>query len=221
MPPMRVLADEKRVDDLVQDLSQAVCDDMSHARAQGDSAKWAIIGIRSRGDVLAKRLATTVKPDLVGTLDITLYRDDLSEVASQPIVRPTEIPFSLDGLNVVLVDDVLMTGRSVRAALQLLMDLGRPKRVWLIVLVDRGQRELPIAPDHVALDLSGSAAHRASGSQTIGRGGGELADTVAPDERVTVKLKPTDSEDAIQIHPARSASTSSMTTSTPQGAGGT
>ena len=203
---MRVLADDKRVGDLVEDLSKAVTRDMALARSRGDDAKWAIIGIRSRGDVLAKRLAASVKPDLVGTLDITLYRDDLSEIASQPIVRPTEIPFSLDGLNVVLVDDVLMTGRSVRAALQLLMDLGRPKRVWLIVLVDRGQRELPIAPDHVALDLSGSAAHRSTdghAGHTIGRGGGELAETVAADERVTVKLMPTDSEDAILIHSAK------------------
>lgn len=203
MPPMRVLADDKRVSELVEDLSKAVTRDMANARSRGDDAKWAIIGIRSRGDVLAQRLATTVKPDLVGTLDITLYRDDLSEIASQPIVRPTEIPFSLDGLNVVLVDDVLMSGRSVRAALQLLMDLGRPKRVWLIVLVDRGQRELPIAPDHVALDLSGSAAHRSTDGHTIGRGGGELADAVTVDERVTVKLKPTDSEDAILIHSAK------------------
>lgn len=204
MPPMRVLADEQRVAELVDDLGKAVMRDMANAKARGDNAKWAIIGIRSRGDVLASRLAAKVKPDLVGTLDITLYRDDLSELASQPIVRPTEIPFSIDGVNVVLVDDVLMSGRSVRAALQLLMDLGRPKRVWLIVLVDRGQRELPISPDHVALDLSGSAAHRASGGHTIGRGGGELADAVAADERVSVKIKPTDSEDAIVIHPAKS-----------------
>ncbi len=204
---MRVLADDKRVAELVDDLSKAVTRDMAGARSRGDDAKWAIIGIRSRGDVLAQRLAQTVKPDLVGTLDITLYRDDLSELASQPIVRPTEIPFSLDGVHVVLVDDVLMTGRSVRAALQLLMDLGRPKRVWLIVLVDRGQRELPISPDHVALDLSGSAAHRSTGGHTIGRGGGELAQAVAPDERVTVQLNPTDDSDAILIHSARTPPT--------------
>lgn len=207
---MRLLADEKRVAELVDDLAKAVMRDMANAKARGDNAKWAIIGIRSRGDVLASRLAAKVKPDLVGTLDITLYRDDLSELASQPIVRPTEIPFALDGIHVVLVDDVLMSGRSVRAALQLLMDLGRPKRVWLIVLVDRGLRELPISPDHVALDLSGSAIHRHTIGHTIGRGGGELAEAVAADERVSVKIKPTDSEDAIVIHPAKS-----------KGAGGT
>jgi len=203
MPPMRVLANDERLNELVGDLSEAVARDMSAARSRGDNAKWALIGIRSRGDVLARRMAERIKPDLVGTLDITLYRDDLSEVASQPIVRPTEIPFSLDGVNVVLVDDVLMTGRSVRAALQLLMDLGRPKRVWLIVLVDRGQRELPICPDHVALDLSGSAEARAARGPTIGRGGGELAEAVASDERVAVYLRPTDERDAIVILPAK------------------
>ena len=102
--------------------------------------------------MLAQRLAQHFKNDVlagrVGSLDITLYRDDLSEIGAQPVVRTTDIPFDVDGLNVVLVDDVLMTGRSVRAALQSLMDLGRPKRVWLSVLVDRGGRELPIAPDH-------------------------------------------------------------------------
>jgi pyrimidine operon attenuation protein/uracil phosphoribosyltransferase len=196
---MRVLANEKRVGDLVDELGEMVARDMSAARARGDQSKWALVGIRSRGDVLARRMAERVRPDFVGTLDITLYRDDLSELANQPIVRPTEIHFPIDGINVVLVDDVLMTGRSVRAALQLLMDLGRPRRVWLIVLVDRGRRELPISPDHVALDLSGSAASRASAAGNIGRGGGELADAITPDEHVTVRLKPTDAEDAIVV----------------------
>jgi len=200
MPPMRVLANDQRVSDLVDDLSETVSRDISAARAAGDHSKWALVGIRSRGDVLARRMAERVKPDFVGTLDITLYRDDLSELANQPIVRPTEIHFPIDGVNVVLIDDVLMTGRSIRAALQLLMDLGRPRRVWLVVLVDRGQRELPICPDHVALDLSGSAASRATGAKNIGRGGGELSDAVAGDEHVTVRLKPTDAEDAIVVH---------------------
>mgnify|MGYP002624705466 FL=1 len=188
---MRVIADEKRVESLIDELSQAIARDMADAREAGDGAPWALIGIRSRGDDLARRMAQSLKPDELGTLDITLYRDDLSEVSSQPIVRPTEIPFSIDGVNVVLIDDVLMSGRSVRAALQLLMDLGRPKRVWLAVLVDRGRRELPIQPDHVALDLSGSARSRSGRGPSIGRGGGELADAVEADELVSVKLKPT------------------------------
>ena len=196
---MRVMADENRVRTLIDELVQAIARDMKAAAAAGDTRPWAIIGIRSRGDVLARRIAETLKFQKVGTLDITLYRDDLSEVGSQPIVRPTEIPFDIDGLNVVLVDDVLMSGRSVRAALQCLMDLGRPKRVWLAVLVDRGRRELPIAPDHVALDLSGSARARNAGGSTVGRGGDELADAVAGDERVAVHLKPTDPDDAIIV----------------------
>ncbi|MEX2215488.1 MAG: bifunctional pyr operon transcriptional regulator/uracil phosphoribosyltransferase PyrR [Phycisphaeraceae bacterium] len=202
---MRVIADETRVAALVDELTQAIAREMADARAAGDAAPWALIGIRSRGDDLARRMAVKLKPEQFGTLDITLYRDDLSEISSQPIVRPTEIPFSLDGLNVVLVDDVLMSGRSVRAALQLLMDLGRPKRVWLAVLVDRGRRELPIAPDHVALDLSGSARSRAAraAKPSLGRGGGELADAVDADELVLVKLKPTDDDDAIVVAPAK------------------
>src|SRR5690606_13095379 len=108
------------------------------------------------GDLLAQRLSQRLPhhpPVGVGSLDITLYRDDLSEIGPQPIVRTTQIDFDIDALDLVLVDDVLMTGRSVRAALESLMDIGRPRRVWLAVLVDRGGRELPITPDFVALDL--------------------------------------------------------------------
>ncbi|MCC7146145.1 MAG: bifunctional pyr operon transcriptional regulator/uracil phosphoribosyltransferase PyrR [Phycisphaeraceae bacterium] len=138
------------------------------------------MGIRSRGDIIAGQLAKQLKPDHVGTLDITLYRDDLSGVAAQPVVRTTEIPFAIDDLDVVLVDDVLMTGRSVRAAIQSLMDLGRPRRIWLAVLVDRGGRELPIAADFVGMDLRGK---------------------IATGDQVRVRLRPTDPEDAILIEP--------------------
>lgn len=199
---MRVLADESRMVQLLGDLTDVIARDVT-AKATG---QWALVGIRSRGDILAQRLATALKPDHVGTLDITLYRDDLSEVTNQPVVRTTEIPFAIDGLDVVLVDDVIMSGRSIRAALQSLMDLGRPRRVWLAVLVDRGQRELPIQPDFVALDLSGSADDRitadaqaiADGNPT-GRGGARVAEAVQSDELVTVRIKPTDSEDAIVV----------------------
>lgn len=184
---MRVLADEQEVARLIGKLAEAIAADVRRDPGRA----WAIVGIRSRGDVLAKRLAQQLKPDHVGALDITLYRDDLSEIASQPIVRTTEIPFAIDGLNVVLVDDVLMTGRSVRAALQSLMDLGRPRRVWLAVLVDRGGRELPIAPDHVGLDLSGGKA----GAEK------EASGPVGPDEIVEVHLRPTDETDAIVVRP--------------------
>jgi pyrimidine operon attenuation protein/uracil phosphoribosyltransferase len=117
-----------------------------------------LIGLRSRGVEIAHRIASklseienTKVP--VGALDITLYRDDFGRAATQPIVRRTEIPFSVDGKKVVLVDDVLFTGRTTRAALDGLMDLGRPRLVQLAVLVDRGHRELPIRADYVGKNV--------------------------------------------------------------------
>ena len=115
----------------------------------------ALVGIRRRGGPLAERLATAIETiegtrPPVGVLDITLYRDDLTTLSSQPEVRGTHVPFDVTGLNVVLVDDVIYTGRTVRAALDALMDLGRPRRIQLAVLVDRGHRELPIKADFVA-----------------------------------------------------------------------
>ena len=114
----------------------------------------AIIGIRKRGAILAKRIAERIKTlgkkeIPLGALDITLYRDDLSVIAPQPVVHQTEIPFNLTGKNILLVDDVLYTGRTVRAALDELIDFGRPREIKLLVLVDRGHRELPIQPDFV------------------------------------------------------------------------
>ena len=173
---MRILADETKVSQLIDRLAEAVGRDVAGFKASG---QWALVGLRSRGDVLARRLAAKLHPDHVGTLDFTLYRDDLQDAGSQALVQATEIDFAVDGMNVVLVDDVLMTGRSVRAALQSLMDLGRPQRVWLAVLVDRGGRELPIAADHVALDLTGP--------------------TLSPRETVEVRLRPTDECDQISV----------------------
>jgi len=120
----------------------------------------AIIGVRSRGVPLARRIAAALKSisgdDVpVGALDITLYRDDLMRqtVGPQPLVRRTEIPFSLDDRVIVLVDDVLYTGRTTRAALDALVDFGRPKAIQLLVLVDRGHRELPIKADYVGKNI--------------------------------------------------------------------
>jgi pyrimidine operon attenuation protein / uracil phosphoribosyltransferase len=120
----------------------------------------ALIGVRSRGVPLARRLARSLKEitgdDVrTGALDITLYRDDLMKnaVGPQPVVRRTEIPFSIDGRKILLVDDVLYTGRTTRAALDALIDFGRPKAIQLIVLVDRGHRELPIKADYVGKNL--------------------------------------------------------------------
>jgi pyrimidine operon attenuation protein/uracil phosphoribosyltransferase len=113
-----------------------------------------IIGIRTGGVFLADRMAARIL-SLDGTniprgdLDITLYRDDWTRIGHQPIVQKTELPFSLDGKQVILVDDVLFTGRTVRAAMDALMDFGRPDRIELAVLVDRGHRELPIEANYV------------------------------------------------------------------------
>ncbi len=118
----------------------------------------AIIGIKNRGAHLAQRLAdkmkelTGVKPP-VGALDITLYRDDLTQVAEQPIVHATEIDFDIEGKLIILVDDVLYTGRTVRCALDELIDFGRPKEIQLAVLVDRGHRELPIKADYAGKNV--------------------------------------------------------------------
>jgi pyrimidine operon attenuation protein/uracil phosphoribosyltransferase len=120
----------------------------------------ALIGIRARGVPLAARLAAEIKKiadvDVpTGALDITLYRDDLMRhaVGPQPLVRRTEIPFSLDGRHILLVDDVLYTGRTIRAALDALIDFGRPSGIQLVVLVDRGHRELPIRADYVGKNI--------------------------------------------------------------------
>ena len=117
-----------------------------------------LVGIKTRGVTLGQRIAAKIasiegKKPSVGALDITLYRDDLGLKAEQPVVRGTEIPFPIKGRTVVLVDDVLFTGRTIRAALDALMDLGRPRVIRLAVLVDRGHRELPIRPDYIGKNL--------------------------------------------------------------------
>ena len=127
--------------------------------------RLALIGIRTRGAVLAKRLADEIeaierKPVPVGALDITLYRDDLSRIAPNPVLHATDIPFDITDLRLVLVDDVLFTGRTVRAAMDALVDLGRPTAIQLAVLVDRGHRELPIRADYVGKNIPTNATER-------------------------------------------------------------
>jgi len=122
-----------------------------------------LIGIRRRGVPLAQRLASYIAgfegaSVPVGSLDITLYRDDLSVRSGQPIVHSTELPCSVQGRRVVLIDDVLFTGRTVRAAMDALIDLGRPRCIQLAVLIDRGHRELPIRPDYVGKNAPTSRA---------------------------------------------------------------
>ena len=128
---------------------------LEHHKGTG---QLALVGIRTRGATLAQRLAGEIQaidghPVQVGVLDITLYRDDLSRIAPNPVVHATEIPFDITDLHIVLVDDVLFTGRTIRAALNALTDLGRPKTIQLAVLVDRGHRELPIRADYVGKNI--------------------------------------------------------------------
>ncbi|MEM7167008.1 MAG: bifunctional pyr operon transcriptional regulator/uracil phosphoribosyltransferase PyrR [Planctomycetota bacterium] len=120
--------------------------------------EWAVVGIHRRGDILARRLVDRIvaageaAPPL-GVLDITLYRDDFSPGRPQPMVRPSDIDFDVNGRRILLVDDVFQTGRTIRAALNQLADFGRPTQVVLAVFIDREQRELPICPDHVGVTV--------------------------------------------------------------------
>lgn len=128
----------------------------------GGTRHLALIGIRRRGVPLATRIAHAMRGidgvDVpVGTLDITLYRDDLSKVAPQALLQSSDIPFAVDDMELVLVDDVLYTGRTIRAAMNGLFDLGRPKRVTLCVLIDRGHREMPIEAGYVGRTVQTSA----------------------------------------------------------------
>ncbi len=131
---------------------------LERAREQGVLEGLAFVGIRRGGVPLAERVreeirrSAGVNPPL-GTLDIALYRDDLAHRGVAPVVGPTDVRFPVDGRTVVLTDDVLYTGRTIRAALDELVDFGRPRKVWLAVLVDRGGRELPIAADFAGVRL--------------------------------------------------------------------
>ena len=144
-----------------------------------------LVGIAARGDDLARRLASAIGQiegtDVpVGVLDITFYRDDIGLTAEAPEVHETRIPFDVSGRTVVLVDDVLFTGRTIRAAMDALMDLGRPRRIQLAVLVDRGHRELPIRADYVGKNVPTSHA-----------------------DRVRVLVEEFDGEDAVVVEGAR------------------
>lgn len=132
-----------------------------------DGCPIGVIGIRRRGDHLARRLIRKLESRNVsgiafGTLDITMYRDDLAEIGPSAVVLTTEIPFDVDGRYLILVDDVIYSGRSVRSALAAIIDLGRPRAIRLAVLVDRGGRELPIQPDFVGQHVGDKAGQHIS-----------------------------------------------------------
>ena len=148
---------------------------------QAGTSGLLLIGIQRRGVPLARRIAEAIAENesvdiAVGALDITFYRDDLSLVAQQPVVKGTDLPFGIDGRTIVLVDDVLYTGRTIRAAMDALVDFGRPQAIRLAVLVDRGHRELPIRADHVGKNVPTSR-----------------------EELVRVHLEETDGEDGVEI----------------------
>lgn len=143
-----------------------------------------IVGIRTRGEFVARRIARTIEQVertklSIGSLDITLYRDDLLGKLEQPQLKATDILFDINGKDVILIDDVLYTGRTIRAALDELIDLGRPKTIQLAVLVDRGHRQLPIRADYVGKNVP-----------------------TAADESIRVHVKEIDKEDAVLLmHP--------------------
>jgi len=146
-----------------------------------DAAELAIIGIRNRGEFLAQRIAAQIKNigghDVpVGILDITLYRDDLTQIGEQPVIEETIIDFDINGKKIILVDDVLYTGRTIRCALSELIDFGRPSCIQLAVLIDRGHRELPIRADYVGKNVPTSL-----------------------DEAIEVKLQETDASDEVLL----------------------
>jgi pyrimidine operon attenuation protein / uracil phosphoribosyltransferase len=150
-----VVAGPEQIDQLLENLAGEIS-------ALPDEQPLALVGIRRRGDVLARRLQARLQ-DLAGArlpcgvLDITLYRDDFDSLAEHPIVAETDIPFAVSDTTIILVDDVLYTGRTVRSAIEVLLDLGRPRRILLAVLVDRGWRELPIAADFTGRTLETEA----------------------------------------------------------------
>jgi pyrimidine operon attenuation protein/uracil phosphoribosyltransferase len=171
----RPLIDPSEMDAVLLKLARGI------AEGRRDGVQLRLVGVRSRGVPIAHRLAEILRNMLgeavpVGAVDITLYRDDLGESARWPVLHGTDIPFTVDGVEIVLVDDVLFTGRTVRAALNAICDLGRPACIRLVVLVDRGYRELPVRADLVGLEVESLRS-----------------------DRVRVRLKPLDPDDQVVL----------------------
>lgn len=168
----KIIVNRDDLKSMIERIVDAVCRDR-----EDNPRDFAVIGIRSKGAVLGRILAEKLSKCLgreapFGILDIGLYRDDVGTRLTQPVVRATEIDFNIEGLDILLVDDVLHTGRTIRAALDALMDFGRPGRIQLAVLIDRGGRELPIAADYV----------------------GRTVDDVRDNQRVRVEFQDSDAE---------------------------
>jgi len=174
---MKVILNSRRIQQILRELTSRITSEI------GAGEDIAIVGIRSRGEILGQRLAALLSKELNkdvlhGTLDITLYRDDLNSPKNgQPHVRTTEIGFDIEDKIIILVDDVLYTGRSTRAAMDALIDLGRPKAIKLAVLVERAGREFPIQADFVGYEAK-----------------------VTPDQSVQVSLVESDGKDEVLIN---------------------
>lgn len=175
---MKKITDAKAYKELLENIAARFRADNPDAFKKGQVG---LVGIHTRGVHLARRIAGIFKVKYrqevsVGSLDITLYRDDVAEIGSQPLVKETDIPFSVEGKTILLVDDVLYTGRTIRAALDALLELGRPKVIRLAVVASRQGRELPVQADYVG-------AHVAAG----------------PAEVVRIKIKELDKEDGVFV----------------------
>ena len=175
----RVIVQSGEFDEIYRSWASAI------SRARDPREPWAIVGIKRRGAILARRLWNDLRKDpartgdreiAFGELDISLYRDDYHLKSSQPRVLGTEIPFGVEGRSIVLVDDVLFTGRTVRAAIDQILDFGRPRKILLAVFIDRGHRELPIAADITGRRIE-----------------------TAPGDQVEVFFRETDGEDRIEL----------------------
>ncbi len=175
---MRTQYDERDIRRVIDRLAARI------ATAFPPDHELSVIGIRTRGEFVAQRLAATLRERGftklgLGVLDVTFYRDDVSQKGAKPLVRPTEISFDINDKPALLVDDVIFTGRSIRSALDALTDFGRPSAIRLAVLADRGGRELPIQPDFVGLALK----------------------DVPADHRVNVRMTEVDGRDEIVVEP--------------------
>lgn len=140
-----------------EDISAGIENLATAIRERSDGKPLALVGIRSRGDEVAERLLNLLNSEdrelAFGVLDISLYRDDFEHLHENPSLKESDIPFEVEGAHIILVDDVLFTGRTIRAALDALSDYGRPGKIELAVLIDRGHREMPIQPDYVGITL--------------------------------------------------------------------
>jgi pyrimidine operon attenuation protein/uracil phosphoribosyltransferase len=176
LPTGKVVLDAKGITDKINFLAQRIIKEFASRKEA-----VALVGIQTRGVVVARRIAAQLQAAWnrevpVGILDITLYRDDVHAIGDQPEVKETEIPFDLENRPIVLVDDVLYTGRTIRSAMNALADYSRPECIRLAVLVDRGLRELPIGPDYVGLTLE-----------------------TQKDDVIDVNLKEIDEEDGVRV----------------------